>query len=40
MSLDHVDTTFTSPKSVNSIPEAYVTFLLLKRAALEASVLR
>lgn len=39
MNLDNVDTTIVSPKSINSIPEDYVTVLCRKLSALEASVL-
>lgn len=39
MTLEDVDTTITSPKSINSIPEDYITFLFIKRSVLEASLL-
>lgn len=37
--LQDVDTTITSPKSINSIPEDYITFLFIKCSLLEAALL-
>lgn len=39
MNSEDVDTTVTSPKSINSIPEDYINVVLIKRSVLKASVL-
>lgn len=39
MTLEDVDTAITSPKSINSIPEDYFTFLFIKCSVLDGSLL-